>query len=198
MTRASIPNPSKSLCTRGAIPDKSPLAGTATHDHAPAGLGSAVTPPLSVGCQPPSPGRSHGPGAPRAQPLPDLRIRRQKCTSNSLRTVLTGRSAAHSSRELCTGVPPTPPSREETIPAPWALWTTRQPKKDLDLKPSSHASRPAFNNPHAPCGHQRESSPPHAGPSSRLDGDPRPEAPVLIPGTWGRRLPGKWRLYRGS
>lgn len=198
MTRASIPNPSKSLCTGGAIPDESPLAGTAAHDHALAGLGSAVTLPQPVGCRPPSPGRSRGSGVPRAQPLPDLRIRRQKRTSNSLRTVLTGRSAAHSSRELCTGVPPTPPSREETTPAPRALWTTRQPKKDLELKPSSHARRPAFNNPHAPCGHRRESSPPHAGPSSRLDGDPRPGAPVLIPGTWGRRLPGKWRLYRGS
>ena len=117
------PHPPKSLCTRGAIPDESPLAGTATHDCAPAGLGSAITPPQPMGCQPPAPGRSRGPASPTAQPLLSEN-QRQKRTSNSLRTVLTGRSVAHSSRELCAGLPPTPSIREETTPAPWAPWTT--------------------------------------------------------------------------
>ena len=48
------------------------------------------------------------------------------------------------------------------------------------------------------AGIERRAAPPHAGLSSGLDRDPRPGAQVLIPGTWGKGLPGKRHLYRGS
>ena len=199
MTRASSPTPPKSLRTRGAIPDESPLAGMAARDRAPAGLGSAVTPPQPVGCRPPAPGRSRGPGAPRAQPLLDLRTKKQKCTSNSAhgshwpvscprKPGAVHRAAPHpiqSGRDYPCPLGPVDNSATQERPR----FETKQISMPADLRLITRT---------CPAGIERRAAPPHAGLSRGLDRDPRPGAQVLIPGTWGKGLPGKRHLYRGS
>lgn len=84
-------------------------------------------------------------------------------------------SAAHSGRELCTST--TPPSREETIPCPWALWTTRatQEKTLIQSRQQTRAeNRDALR-------HQGRAALPTLARSGGLDEDPRPGPPVPIP-----------------